>query len=85
MLKRPHRKANATASPVRIERRRDQISVCWRLNAAVTRARPHPGEEVEAGALEDRLVGRERVLPRRRDQHDDGPDEKKRAARSAPA
>ena len=39
MLNRPQRKANATASPTRMSVV-VWISVCWRLNAAVTRSVP---------------------------------------------
>ena len=39
MLKRPARKANATARPVRISGV-VMISVCWRLSAAIVRSSP---------------------------------------------
>ena len=42
--------------------------------------RAHLEEPVEPGALEDRLVGRERVLPRRR-QHDEAADEEREERR----
>ena len=77
MLNRPQRKANATASPARISGV-VAISVCWRLNAAISAVLSRdPGEEpVEPGAVEDRLVGRERVLARR-DEHDEPADQER--------
>ena len=73
MLNIPQRNANATARPVRISGV-VMISVCWRLSAAVARSRPgHPREEpVEAGAVEDRAVGGERVVAGR--EHDEAAD-----------
>ena len=67
MLNRPQRKANATARPVRISGVAIR-SVCWRLlrpRRAVV-ARDPREQPVQAGAVEDRLVGRERVVAGRR-------------------
>ena len=81
MLNRPQRNANATARPVRISVV-VMISVCCRLqrrgHALVAR---DPREEpVEPGAVEDRPVGRERVLARR-DEHDEAADEEREQRR----
>ena len=64
MLKRPQRKANATARPVRISVV-VSISVCWRLAAAVLRARrpvTQGKNQFRPGPVEDRLVRRQRVV-----------------------
>ena len=75
MLNMPQRNANATARPVRISGV-VMSSVCWKLSAAACALGPRdPREEpVEARAVEDRPVGRERVLARR-DEHDETTDE----------
>ena len=75
MLKRPQRKANATARPVRISVV-VAIRVCCMLSAAeAALVAGHPGEEpVEARPVEDGPVGRQRVLPRR-DEDDEAADE----------
>ena len=67
MLNSPQRNANATASPVRISGVVTS-SVCWRLNSASdSLVRGEPREEpVQAGALEDPLVRRDRVVAGRR-------------------
>ena len=63
MLNSPQRKAKATARPVRISGV-VMISVCCRLSAAVVRSSPvvHGKQPVQAGAVEDRLVGGDRVV-----------------------
>ena len=63
MLNRPQRNANATARPVRISGV-VRISVCCRFSAAIVRSvAADPREEpVQPGAVEDRLVGRDRVV-----------------------
>ena len=68
MLKSPQRKANATASAVRISGAM-RMSVCWRSFAAASPGLAgDPGEEpVEPGAGEDRLVRGDGVVPRDRD------------------
>ncbi len=80
MLKRPQRKANATARPVRMSAV-VSTSVLCRSNAALIARRRHPREEpVESRAFEDRPVGRERVVPGR-DQHDQAADEEREERR----
>ena len=74
MLNRPQRNANATARPVRISGV-VWISVCWRLSAAIVRSSAliHGNSQFRPGAVEDRLVGGDRVVAG--DEHDQAADE----------
>ena len=64
MLKRPHRKANATARPVRISVV-VAIRVCCMLQRPLTRSSPvtHGKNQLKPGPVEDGAIGRQRVLP----------------------